>query len=397
MRFDPPAELREPHDLRIRQRRLVLQLRVDRLFLRPARRRGVDGELLGADRLGDDLAVAHLVDVPVHQAGDQGLTEAEAGLDGGDPPVGRDGVGREQDAGRLREDHLLHDHGHVDRPVVDAPALAVGHGPLGEERGPAPADVLEDRGRAHDVQVRVLLAGEGGCRQVLCRRAGSDGVGSVLAELGESAGDRRREIARDGDLFEGPADLRAERADRLPVVRVQARQLIEPIVDRRRFRHDPSEGVRRHAEAGRHADAVDPRQSAQVRALAADDRDLHLVNLVKTQHGLLDHRDTSEAAVLRCPALAGRMTGVSHSVEALVRSTRPGRIAALAGPTSITAGWSELDHGWSRRLHHRDGRDTVPTPAHPTTCRRPGCVSTTPVTEQRPSPCPLSPPLFSSH
>jgi hypothetical protein len=36
-----------------------------------------------------------------------------------------------------------------------------------------------------------------------------------------------------------------------------------------------------------------------VRALAANDRDLHLVNLLKTQHLLLAHRDTSEAAVLR--------------------------------------------------------------------------------------------------
>jgi hypothetical protein len=35
-------------------------------------------------RLGDDLAVAHLVDVPIYQAGDQGLTEAEAGLYGGE-------------------------------------------------------------------------------------------------------------------------------------------------------------------------------------------------------------------------------------------------------------------------------------------------------------------------
>src|SRR5208282_6430615 len=101
--------------------------------------------------------------------------------------------------------------------------------------------------------------------------------------------------ARDGDPFDGPADLRAEPADRLPVVRVQARQLIEPIVDRRRFRHDPPEGVRRHAKASRHADAVDPRQRPQVRALAANDRDLHLVNLLKTQYVLLAHRDTSEA------------------------------------------------------------------------------------------------------
>ena len=177
--------------------------------------------------------------------------------------------------------------------MVDAVALAVGHGPLGEQRGPAPADVPEDRRRAHDVQVRVLLAGEGGRRQVLRRRAGPDGVGGLLAEPGERAGDRRREIARDGGPFDGPADLRAERADRLPVVRVQARQLIEPVVDRRRLRHDPPEGVRRHAEAGRHADAVDPRQPAQVRALAADDRDLRLVDLVQTHHVLLDHRCTS--------------------------------------------------------------------------------------------------------
>ena len=145
VRFDPPAQLREPHDLRIRQRWLLLLGRLDRLFPCSASRRGVDGTLLGGDRPGDDTAVAHLVDVRVHQAGDQGLAEAEAGLDGDDLPVGGDGVGREEDAGRLREDHLLHDHGHLDIPVAEAVPQAVGHGPLGEQRGPAPADVLEDR------------------------------------------------------------------------------------------------------------------------------------------------------------------------------------------------------------------------------------------------------------
>ena len=315
MRFDPPAQLREPHDLRIGQRRLLLTLRLDRQFLRPACRRGVDGELLGGDRLGDDLAVPHLVDVRVHQAGDQGLAEAEAGLHGDDLPVGGDGVGREQDAGRLREDHLLHDHGHVDLPVVEAVPQAVGHGPLGEQRGPAPADVLEDRRRPHDVQVRVLLAREGGRRQVLRRRAGSDGVGGLLAEPGDRAGDRRRQIVRDGDPFEGPADLRAERADRLPVVRAQARQPIELIVDRRRVCHDPPEGVRRHAKASRHADAFDPRKLPQVRALAANERDLRLVDLLETQHVALDHRDTSRVAVLRCTAMAGRACGMTDSAE----------------------------------------------------------------------------------
>jgi len=43
-------------------------------------------------------------------------------------------------------------------------------------------------------------------------------------------------------------------------VGVGARQPIEPFVDGRRFRHDPPEGVRRHAEASRHANAFDPRK-----------------------------------------------------------------------------------------------------------------------------------------
>jgi hypothetical protein len=208
--------------------------------------------------------------------------------------------------------------------LVKAVPQTVGHGPLGEQRRPAPANVLEDRRQPHDVQVRVLLACEGGRRQVFCRRAGSHGVGGLLAGPGEREGDRRRQIARDGNPFDGPADLRAERADRLPVIRVQARQLIEPIVDRRHFRHDPPEGVRRHAKPSRHADAFDPRQPAQVRGLAANDRDLRLVNLLQIQHVLLDHCDTSETAVLRCTALADRITGASSlRVSATMSNTCP--------------------------------------------------------------------------
>ncbi len=374
VRFDPPAQLREPHDLRIRQRRLLLPLRLDRLFLRPACRRGVDGKLLGGDRLGDDLAVPHLVDVRVHQAGDQGLAEAEAGLHGGDLPVARDGVGREQDAGRLREDHLLHDHGHVDLPVVEAVPQAVGHGPLGEERGPAPADVLEDRRRPHDVQVRVLLAREGGRRQVLRRRAGSDGVGGLLAEPGERAGDRRRQIVGDGDPFEGPADLRAERADRLPVVRLQARQPIEPIVDRRRFRHDPPEGVRRHAEAGRHADAFDPRKLPQVRALAANDRDLRLVDLLETQH-VAAHPLTSLSFSRLRPVTAFAATATDHPFLLLLSSGSGLRRAIMRHePGPHEARGSGINSWWRarvapRRHVRRRARVSVGRPCSPARSR----------------------------
>ncbi len=184
----------------------------------------------------------------------------------------------------MREDHLLHNHGHLDPPVVEAVPQAVGHGSLGEKRGPAPADVLEDRRRANDVQVRVVLAREGCPRQVLRRRARSNGVGGLLAEPGERERDRRREILWDGDPFEDPADLRAERAYRLPVLRLQARAPIEPIVDRRRLRQDPLEGIRRHTKASRHTDAFDPRKLPQQRALAANDRNLGLVDLLEIQH-----------------------------------------------------------------------------------------------------------------
>ena len=284
VRFDPPAELHEPHDLRIGQRWLRLLRRLDRVLRRPACRQGVDAKLLGGDRPRDDLAVAHFVDVRVHQTGNDSLPEAENGLHGGDLPVRRDRVCGEQDAGRGRDDQLLHDHGHIDLAVVNAVPLTVGHGPLGEQRGPAPADVLEDRRRPHDVEVRVVLSGEGGRRQVLRSRAGSHGAGDVPTELRERPVDVRRHSVRDGDPFEGTADLRAERTDRFPVVQVQARQLIEPIVDRRCLRHHPAKRGGRHAEAGRHANAFDPGQLTQLGALAADKRNLRLVDLLETQH-----------------------------------------------------------------------------------------------------------------
>ena len=66
--FDPSSQLGEPHGLRVRQRRLPLPIRVDRLFLRPAGGQGVNGKLLGGDRPGDNVAVSHLEDVRVHPA-----------------------------------------------------------------------------------------------------------------------------------------------------------------------------------------------------------------------------------------------------------------------------------------------------------------------------------------
>ena len=80
----------------------------------------------------------------------------------------------------------------------------------------------KDRRRPHDVQERVLLAGEGRRREVFRCRARSDGVGSMLAEPDDRAADRRRQMVGDGDPFDVPAYARAQRADRLTVIGIEA-------------------------------------------------------------------------------------------------------------------------------------------------------------------------------
>ena len=111
VRFDPPAELHELRDLCVRERRL----------------------LHGRDRLGEDLAASHRVDVRVHPARDESLADAESCLHRGHGPVARDGIGSEENSGRSREGHALHHHGHVGAAVVQAVAHAVDDGPLGEQ------------------------------------------------------------------------------------------------------------------------------------------------------------------------------------------------------------------------------------------------------------------------
>ena len=261
MGLDPSTEPLQIDDLRVGQYRLLLPLRPDRHLLRPTSRRRDDGDPFGGDRLGHDVAVAHGVDVRARQAGDERLAEPEAGLHGAELPVGRDWVGREQDAGRLWEDHLLHDHRHAGLAVVEAVVQPVGHGALGEQGGPAPTDVREDGSRPHDVQVRVLLAGEGSRRRIFRRRTGPDGAGAVFAEPGEGTGDRGRQTAGYLDRFEGLTDAGTDRPDCFPVGRVQERQAIETFVDHRCLRQDLPEGIRGHAEAGRHTYAIDPPNS----------------------------------------------------------------------------------------------------------------------------------------
>ena len=214
----------------------------------------------------------------------------------------------------------------------------VGHRPLGEQGRPAPADVFEHGGRAHDVQVRVLLTGERCGGQVFRRGAGSDGVGGVGTQPGHRRGDGRRQIIGDRDRRNGIAELGADRADRLPVVRAHTREAVEPFVDRRRIGHDPAEGVRRHAEAGRYPDARHPGELAEVRPLAADDADVVPAQPVEPDH-VAAHPSTCPPRPLRSassppsivPAVEPEGTCIVTTAWALAASPPPGSTLGPGG------------------------------------------------------------------
>ena len=86
--LDPPTEPCQLDNLRVGQHRLPLPLRLDHHFLRPTFGQRGHGDLLGGNRPGHDVAVAHGVDVWAGEAGDERLAEAEAGLHGAELPVG---------------------------------------------------------------------------------------------------------------------------------------------------------------------------------------------------------------------------------------------------------------------------------------------------------------------
>jgi hypothetical protein len=106
----------------------------------------------------------------------------------------------------------------------------------------------------------------------------------LLPEPGQEAGDRFLDVFRDGDPFDDPADLRCQFPDRLAVFRLQQRQPIEQVADRRRCAHDPLEGFGRDAEAIRHAEPFEPGKLPQVRAFPPAPPDVGSVDLLEAKH-----------------------------------------------------------------------------------------------------------------
>ena len=178
----------------------------------------------------------------------------------------------------------------------------------------------------------LLLIADGILGSLLVRREGGRAWQALQAaltshrmpatELADGASDGRRQVVGDGERFERLAELRAERADGLPVLRPQARQPLQPAVEGWRSRQDAPEGLRRDAEARRHAHALEPRERPQVRALPADERDLRPVDLVEA------HKWFNLAALNGCTR--GQACRAEISVEMTAREIAEAQKSARA-------------------------------------------------------------------
>ncbi|MCB5293049.1 hypothetical protein BJQ90_02494 [Arthrobacter sp. SO3] len=117
-------------------------------------------------------------------AGDHHLADPVGGVDGDLGAVAVGGVHGDGDAGDAGVDHLLHHDSHGEAFVGDVVPEPVDDGAGGEERCPALPDVFGDGFDAVEPEVGVLLAGEGGVREVLCGGAGADGHRDRCLEAG---------------------------------------------------------------------------------------------------------------------------------------------------------------------------------------------------------------------
>ena len=141
---DLRAERNQRPNLRIGQRRL--SCRSFRYCQYPAAGPAAHAEHLGAERSADDLAGGyfHHVMIRLYLAGDERLAQPHGRVDDGLRAQPRKRVGREQHAGRLAFDHLLHHHRQRAVPVRHPVALTVADG----ARRPQAAPARDDRRRA---------------------------------------------------------------------------------------------------------------------------------------------------------------------------------------------------------------------------------------------------------
>jgi hypothetical protein len=90
--------------------------------------------------------------------------------------VTADRIGREKDAGNLRQHHPLHDNREEDLAVGEVVANSVKDSPVGKEGDPTAAYLVQQLICPPDIKIRILLPGKGSVGQIFGRRAGANGI-----------------------------------------------------------------------------------------------------------------------------------------------------------------------------------------------------------------------------
>lgn len=183
-----------------------------------ALRHGVhDLDLFAAERAGQDRhqrrvceeRLGHPIAIAVDFALDHRLAQSPRCVD--DDEIGKSGlrIEGEHHAGPsdVGTDHLLHPDRERDVEVIEAVLLAIGDGPVAEERGEAAVIGIHDSIGPRHVQVALLLTGEAGFGEVLgCRRRTDRHrqlrVASRLAHLLVGGAERRPELGTDHCVVE---------------------------------------------------------------------------------------------------------------------------------------------------------------------------------------------------
>lgn len=285
VRLDPPAQALQTQDLGVGELLDALSFRLDRLLQGAAAGGGAQFLRLHGDRPADDPPAPDPVVVGVDQPRDERLPEAEPGVDRDHVPVAGDRVSGEHDARRVGEDHLLDHHRQPHGAVLEAVPDPVGHRPVGEQRRPAPPHAVDHRGGAADVEVGVLLPGEGAGGQVLGGRAGTHRARhAVAARLLQVPGDLAPDLLRHAQPLDDGTQPRRGDGDRLAVVRPQPGQPVDQRPGVRVLLHDLPVGLGGDAEPVRDLDAADGRQLPEVGALASGQGEPLPAHLAEPEH-----------------------------------------------------------------------------------------------------------------
>jgi|GEM_PF-3181210 len=125
-----------------------------------------------------------------------------------------------------------------------------------------------------------MLTGERRIRQILRRRAGTDGIRLPFAAPREMFGHGARHLAGNFRIEDGLADPGADIADLVPILRLKPGQPIHQRPYRFVMFHGLSIRFRRHAKTVRHLYAFHSGQFPQAQRFSAHERKMRFIHFL---------------------------------------------------------------------------------------------------------------------